>query len=62
MQLELENRVLTWQDITTDEMKAFIGILILMVICRLPRLRVYWTKKHPLYTCSNFLNYVSTEV
>ena len=47
MQLELENGVLTWQVVTTDEMKAFIGILILMVTCHLPRLRVYWTKKHP---------------
>ena len=41
MQLELDNRVLTWLDVTTDEMKVFKGILILMVICRLPRLRVY---------------------
>ena len=54
MQLELENRVLTWQNVTTDKMKAFIGLLILLVICCLPRLKVYWTKKHSLYISSNF--------
>ena len=39
-----------WNDVSVKEMKTFIGILILMGICRLPRLRLYWTKQHP-YIC-----------
>ena len=34
-----------WNDVTITELKAFIGILILMGIRRLPRLRLYW-KRH----------------
>ena len=33
-----------WHDIIVGEIKAFISILILMGICRLPR---YWTTQHP---------------
>ena len=36
-----------WHDTTVGEIKAFIGILILMGICRLPRLRLYWTTQYP---------------
>ena len=34
-----------WQDITMDEMKAFIGLLVTMGILRLPRLESYWKQK-----------------
>ena len=36
-----------WHDVSVIEMKASIGILILVGICRVPRLRLYWTTKHP---------------
>ncbi len=36
-----------WHDVSVPEMKSFIGIMILMGICRLPRLRLYWTTKYP---------------
>ena len=36
-----------WHDVSVIEMKAFIGILIRIGICRLPRLRLYWTTRHP---------------
>ena len=32
-----------WFDTTVEEMKAFIGILILMGIQKLPRLEMYWS-------------------
>ena len=32
-----------WHDVSVPEMKSFIGILILMGICKMPRLRLYWT-------------------
>jgi len=32
----------TWENVTAEEMKAFIGLLILMGILRLPRLDMYW--------------------
>ena len=36
-----------WSDIEVVEMKAFVGILMLMGICRLPRLEMYWsTQQH----------------
>ena len=31
-----------WTDISTDEMKAFIGMLLLMGILQLPRIEMYW--------------------
>ena len=33
----------SWHDIVKEEMKAFIGILILLGVCRLPRLKLCWT-------------------
>ena len=39
-----------WTDVTTEEMKAFIGITILMGIIQLPRLDMYWQTTNPLIT------------
>ena len=36
----------SWHDISKEEMKAFIGILILLGVCRLPRLKLLWTTKY----------------
>lgn len=36
-----------WTPVTVPEMKAFIGILILMGILKLPRLELYWSTKNP---------------
>jgi len=32
-----------WKDVTVSDMKAFVGLLILMGILRLPRLEMYWS-------------------
>ena len=32
----------TWSPVTRDEMEAFVGIMILMGIIKLPRFRMYW--------------------
>ena len=37
-----------WYDTTVPEMKAFVGMLIIMGIVVLPRLELYWTTSHPL--------------
>jgi len=34
--------------VTVEEMKALMGMLMLMGIYRLPRLEMYWSTKHPL--------------
>ncbi len=39
-----------WHDTSVEEMKAFIGILILIGIIKLPRLEMYWSHKYPLIT------------
>lgn len=31
-----------WEDVTTPEMQAFVGLLIMMGILHLPRLEMYW--------------------
>ena len=36
-----------WIDTTVEELKAFIGLLILMGIVRLPRLELYWSTNFP---------------
>ena len=36
-----------WSPVSVQEMKAFVGILILMGILKLPRLEMYWSKQHP---------------
>ena len=38
----------SWTDFTLPELRAFIGILIVMGILHLPRLELYWTNQHPL--------------
>ena len=38
----------TWSDTTIEELKEFVGILILMGIVRLPRLELYWSTNFPL--------------
>ena len=35
-----------WSDTTVEEMKVFIGILILMGIQKLPRLEMYWSTQY----------------
>ena len=42
-----------WYDTTFEELKAFVGILILMGIQRLPRLEMYWSNKYPLISTPN---------
>ena len=39
-----------WTDVTTEEMKAFIGITILMGIIQLSQLNMYWQTTNPLIT------------
>ena len=36
-----------WSDVTLEEMKAFVGMLIIMGIDKLPRIELYWSTKHP---------------
>ena len=36
-----------WTDTTVEELKAFVGLLILMGIVRLPRLELYWSTNFP---------------
>ncbi len=37
-----------WEDVTTPEMKAFVGLLIAMGVLHFPRLEMYWQVTHPL--------------
>ena len=39
-----------WHDVDKDEMKAFVGVMMVMGICKLPRLEMYWSTTHPLFT------------
>ena len=48
-----------WTDVTTEEMKAFIGITILMGIIQLPRLDMYWQTTNPLITTSGVSSIMS---
>ena len=41
-------RARPWHDVTVEEMKAFLGMLIIMGIIVLPRLEMYWSSTHPL--------------
>ena len=41
-----------WYDTTVPEMKAFVGMLIIMGIVVLPQLELYWTMSHPLIATS----------
>ena len=39
-----------WDDVTVDEMRAFIGLLLLMGVVTLPSLEAYWSSEPLLYT------------
>ena len=39
-----------WHDVTREEMKAFVGMLMVMGVCRLPRIENYWCTSYPLFT------------
>ena len=40
--------VRAWHDVKVVEMQAFVGVIMLMGICSLPRIENYWTTSHPL--------------
>jgi len=48
-----------WYDVTVDEMRAFVGMLILMGICRMPRLDLYWQIMVPLIRTSGISDIMS---
>ena len=37
-----------WYDVTVEEMKAFVGVIVLMGVLRLPRIEQYWQASHEL--------------
>ena len=39
-----------WVSVSVPEMTAFIGLLVLMAICKLPRLEMYWSDRKMLST------------
>ena len=41
-------RARPWIDVSQQEMRAFLSVLIYLGVCRLPRLGLYWTTKFPL--------------
>ena len=43
-----ELNLANWVDITLPEIRAFVGLLLVMGILRLPRLELYWTNQYPL--------------
>ncbi len=45
-----------WNDTTVEELKAFVGTLILMGIVRLPRLELYWSTNFPLISTPGISN------
>ncbi len=48
-----------WHDATVPEMKAFLGMLILMGILDLPRLEMYWQTKYRLIATSGISSIMS---
>ena len=48
-----------WTDISTDEMKAFIGMLILMGILQLPHIEMYWQTDDDLMKTSGISSIMS---
>ena len=48
-----------WHDVTVKEMRAFVGMLILMGICRFPRLHLYWQIMVPLIKTDGISNIMS---
>ncbi|KAI4895293.1 hypothetical protein NFI96_011133 [Prochilodus magdalenae] len=49
----------TWQPLTTEEVKGFIGLCILMGVQCLPELEMYWSWKH-YHSCTTFYRTMST--
>ena len=47
---QTSSRPRPWHDVTKEEMKAFVGMLMAMGICRLPRIEDYWCTTHPHMT------------
>ena len=45
-----------WSDVSIEEMKAFIGVTILMLIIQLPRLEMYWKTNNPMIATSGVSN------
>ena len=45
-----------WTDITVDELKAFVGLLLVMGIVHLPRIEMYWQQSHPLLATVSISN------
>ena len=48
-----------WSDVSIDEMKAFIGVTILMGIIQLPQLEMYWQTSNPMIATSRVSNIMS---
>ena len=45
-----------WYNVTIEEMKAFVGMLIAMGILKFPRLELYWSNKYPHITTPGISN------
>ncbi len=37
-----------WHNVTIEEMRAYLGVCMIMGITILPRIEMYWSQKHPL--------------
>ena len=48
-----------WYDTSIEEIKAFVGILILMGIVKLPRIELYWSLSHPYLVTPGISNVMS---
>ena len=48
-----------WSPVSMEEMKAFLGLLILIAILKLPRLEMYWSKQHPIIETPGISNVMS---
>lgn len=53
-----QSRISRWKDITTEEMKKFLGLLFHMGTIRINRINGYW-KKHFLFNLSTFATFMS---
>lgn len=57
---KLTSRITRWKDITVEELKIFIGLLLLMGIIKLNRLQDYWST-HRLFNFPSFREYMSRD-
>ena len=48
-----------WHDVTVEDMKAFVGLLIIMGILQLPRLEMYWQTESSLFQTSGIFAVMS---